>query len=389
MASDCQDVREILRGGEIFGGLSDVELEKLVALMTECRVPEDELIVKEGEPADAVFFLLGGQAEVVKRESVSGSDFKLRDLHPGAIIGEVALLDEGLRSASVRATVDCTLMKLHMEDLRLPKEVEQSCMVATRLCLARELTRRFRDINEKTVTALQAQLSEAKARIAMGTLVCTLLMLNSGYVFVLQMATTLSRKSGDTAFVSIPLLLFFAAGTGFAMKRSGYPRAMYGLVTGSWKRSVTESLLFTFPLLALIVLAKYYLIRTEPAMMQDRLFEMGAYFKMSPVKMLIVAGAYGIVAPIQEIIARGAIQSSFQEFLVGRHRKLVAILMANLMFSMSHIHMGIPVVLLVFLPGLFWGWLFSRHGTLIGACLSHVIVGLFAFYVVGFYHLMH
>jgi hypothetical protein len=31
--------------------------------------------------------------------------------------------------------------------------------------------------------------------------------------------------------------------------------------------------------------------------------------------------------------------------------------------------------LIVFVPGLFWGWLYARHDTLIGVSLSHLIIG--------------
>lgn len=93
---------------------------------------------------------------------------------------------------------------------------------------------------------------------------------------------------------------------------------------------------------------------------------------------------YSIFTPIQEFIARGGVQSSFQEFLSGRSRKLIALLIANLMFSMTHLHLSTTFAMMVFVPGLFWGWLYSRRQTLVGVCASHLIIGLFAYYVVGF-----
>jgi membrane protease YdiL (CAAX protease family) len=38
---------------------------------------------------------------------------------------------------------------------------------------------------------------------------------------------------------------------------------------------------------------------------------------------------------------------------------------------------------MAFLPGLFWGWLYSRHRTLIGVTISHILIGAWIFYFVG------
>ena len=43
----------------------------------------------------------------------------------------------------------------------------------------------------------------------------------------------------------------------------------------------------------------------------------------------------------------------------------------------------VPKDLEEFLPGLFWGWLYARHGTLIGVSVSHILLGLWTVFVVG------
>jgi hypothetical protein len=185
------------------------------------------------------------------------------------------------------------------------------------------------------------------------------------------------------------MLLFFAVGIFIAMKRSGYPLSMYGLTTRNWKVSLIESVILTIPLLVLIALVKMLLIHFHPAMADSEVFELSRYYTMSLPKLFIIIIVYSVFTPIQEIIARGGIQSSFQAFLAGKDKKWTAIFMANLIFSMSHIHMSAMVVLLVFPVGMFWGWMYARHNTMIGVCISHIIVGLYAFYIVGFYHLLH
>jgi membrane protease YdiL (CAAX protease family) len=301
----------------------------------------------------------------------------------------VALLDKGFRSASVRALSDCAVLQLHIKDLRLPPEVEQLSVVGLRLHLAKRLSQRFRDINEKTVTALEAQVTEAKARVALGVLLCTLLVLNSGYVLVLQIASKFSKSSADTLYVSLPLIVFFAIGMFLAVKQSGYPLSMYGLTTKNWQKSLFEGVILTLPLLLLIVIIKWLFIRYHPDMQEDRFFDWSRGFNLDRTQLLLIIGAYAVFSAVQEIIVRGGIQSSFQHFLVGKHKRLIAILMANLMYSLSHLHLSVLITLFVFLPGLFWGWLYSRQGTVLGVCISHIAAGVFLFYVIGLRGLLH
>jgi hypothetical protein len=113
------------------------------------------------------------------------------------------------------------------------------------------------------------------------------------------------------------------------------------------------------------------------------LFYLG-FSKQSISVLILTSLAYAVFSPIQEFIARGGIQSAFQELLISKHKSLIAIVLANLMFSMTHLHISTVIAIVVFVPGLFWGWLYHRHKTLIGVCVSHIIVGLFAIRVVGF-----
>jgi membrane protease YdiL (CAAX protease family) len=100
------------------------------------------------------------------------------------------------------------------------------------------------------------------------------------------------------------------------------------------------------------------------------------------VKFLVIS-LYLVCVPIQELVVRGALQSTMQEVLVGRYNTFWAIILSNLLFSDVHTYISIGFGLLVFLPGLFWGWLYSRHRNLIGVSVSHIIVGAWAIFVVG------
>jgi len=61
---------------------------------------------------------------------------------------------------------------------------------------------------------------------------------------------------------------------------------------------------------------------------------------------------------------------------LGRNVTVRAILVSNALFSATHVHMMSGLLgVIVFIPGLFWGWLYARQGNLIGVSISHLFVG--------------
>ncbi len=69
-------------------------------------IPAGENIFREGAPADSMYVLLEGTAEIL----LGGS--AIEQAGPGALLGEMALIDEGTRTATVRAVTPCKLVPI-------------------------------------------------------------------------------------------------------------------------------------------------------------------------------------------------------------------------------------------------------------------------------------
>jgi len=69
------------------------------------------VIVREGEPADALYVLTSGRARVVKRGD-DGEEVPLNVLRAGDVFGEMALLERTTRTATVRASSDVEVWRL-------------------------------------------------------------------------------------------------------------------------------------------------------------------------------------------------------------------------------------------------------------------------------------
>jgi CRP-like cAMP-binding protein len=77
-------------------------------------VPAGTVLMREGEPADSFYLLDHGELEAYLT-GPAGDEVMLGQLRPGSVLGELALLDGGLRAASIRAVTDARLRCLRHE----------------------------------------------------------------------------------------------------------------------------------------------------------------------------------------------------------------------------------------------------------------------------------
>ena len=306
----------------------------------------------------------------------------------------MAFFDDTVRSASVIASEPAKLLVIPIAQLSqfnkqsfLTNLFEQNPSLLIARNAAKNLSRRVRAVNEIVVEGLKKELAQAQLRQAMSMLIITTLVLFSLYVFVVQALSHLRSFVFSSTFLSVPLLISFMLPVGYVIKHSGYPLSMYGLTLKDWRRKTIQAIEYTIPVLILIVICKWILLIIVPGFADRSLFEfsneIGEYNNLFAGRQFLPLLLYAMFIPIQEFLVRGVMQSSFQMMLVGRYRLFWSILLANLIFSASHVYISIWLGFIVFLPGLFWGWLYSKQKSIIGVSVSHFIVGLWAFYVVG------
>jgi CRP-like cAMP-binding protein len=101
-----------LRSVSLFADLDDLELSQVALLFKLRRFAAGDTVVKEGADGAAFFLIESGEATVTVRGTERAS------LGPGDHFGEIALIDEGVRSATISATTDLVCYGLTLWEFR-------------------------------------------------------------------------------------------------------------------------------------------------------------------------------------------------------------------------------------------------------------------------------
>ncbi|HEX6586655.1 MAG TPA: DHA2 family efflux MFS transporter permease subunit [Solirubrobacterales bacterium] len=134
-----ESAADFLSQAPIFAGLSQEAREKIAERSRTLHLAAGEWLFRQGEEGDALFVIRAGRLEVVAEKGGDGA--VIRVLGRGAALGELALLTESPRSASVRAARDTDLIAIDRAEFERLLAAEPEVSVA----LTRTLGAQLRD----------------------------------------------------------------------------------------------------------------------------------------------------------------------------------------------------------------------------------------------------
>ena len=144
----------------LFSGFEEGDIVKLLKAYGSEQAKRGDIIFKEGEEGSKLYFLVSGRVKIGK--SLGDEEEVLAILEPGSCFGEMALIDQSPRSATVTAETDCLLFSIDDGFLR---ETDLELQLKLYKNFARLLSERLRRTNGRVVE-LAEELSEARRAIS-------------------------------------------------------------------------------------------------------------------------------------------------------------------------------------------------------------------------------
>ncbi len=131
-------------------GLTEPELDEILVIAEDRLVPKGEFVFKQGDLADALFFIARGRVQISKDTQA------LAALGVGEVLGELSLFGGGhKRSASAKAETEVLAVRIPSRAFRKLLDVWNVAAMKIVCNLSEQITERLVALNEKLVAATQ------------------------------------------------------------------------------------------------------------------------------------------------------------------------------------------------------------------------------------------
>jgi CRP/FNR family cyclic AMP-dependent transcriptional regulator len=156
----------MLENVPLFANLAAADLESLTARAVTKTYPKNAILMSEGDETDCMYVLQQGKVKVYVSDE-EGKELMLNIHGPGDYFGEIALLDDSPRSASVMTLEPCKLLVITKRDFE--EYIMNNPQVAMRLL--RDLTQRLRLLtdNMKSLALMDVYGRVARTLLNMAT----------------------------------------------------------------------------------------------------------------------------------------------------------------------------------------------------------------------------
>jgi CRP/FNR family cyclic AMP-dependent transcriptional regulator len=134
----------VLRAVPLFTSFTDEQLRAIGTMVKRRSAPRNTTIMAAGDPTDSLYIVLSGRLKVMMSDA-DGREVILTIIGPGEFFGEMGLIDDSPRSASVVAIEPCELLSITKRDFK--QSMEQNFELA--MTVMRGLVKRLREADRK------------------------------------------------------------------------------------------------------------------------------------------------------------------------------------------------------------------------------------------------
>lgn len=134
----------VLRAVPLFTSFTDEQLRTIGTMVKRRSATRNTTIMAAGDPTDSLYIVLSGRLKVMMSDA-DGREVILTIIGPGEFFGEMGLIDDSPRSASVVAIEPCELLSITKRDFK--QSMEQNFELA--MTVMRGLVKRLREADRK------------------------------------------------------------------------------------------------------------------------------------------------------------------------------------------------------------------------------------------------
>jgi CRP/FNR family cyclic AMP-dependent transcriptional regulator len=138
----------ILKNVALFEGLNQAQIQKIASIATAQKFEGSSHIFHEGEPGDAMYVVAEGKVRISKMVPGIGEE-ALAILEKGQYFGEMALIEEGPRSADAIAHIPATVFAIRRDKLDQLLFTDKDLAYVLLWTFVRTLSARLREMNDK------------------------------------------------------------------------------------------------------------------------------------------------------------------------------------------------------------------------------------------------
>lgn len=155
---------EALKKFPLLKDITDDELKELIKLLTENKFAKGDKIITEGDEGNVMYVLIAGSVDIIKT-TIYGEKFVCatlnENMHP--IFGEMALLDNDKRSATVMAKTECVTLSIDTKSFNEYIDKYPRAGIVLLKLMNLNLIRNIRVENENLKLVYQALIEEIES----------------------------------------------------------------------------------------------------------------------------------------------------------------------------------------------------------------------------------
>jgi CRP/FNR family cyclic AMP-dependent transcriptional regulator len=139
---------DLLARVPLFEGLSQAQLKKVAEVCETEEVQRGAYVFREGEPGASMYVVVQGKVRISRQMPGMGEE-ALSILEPGSAFGEMAVVEEGVRSADAIAHESASLLRIGRDPLDQLLFTDKELAYSVLWALVRTLSGRLRETNER------------------------------------------------------------------------------------------------------------------------------------------------------------------------------------------------------------------------------------------------